>query len=88
MVWWFVSQNVMIVFFCHAARFENRGGLMSALGQVGGRFMPSRDIPESSVSKIKIFLRIVTPLRYPFVFCSNSNSNRNSNRTGLDDWTG
>lgn len=21
--------------FCHAARFENRGGLMSALGQVG-----------------------------------------------------
>lgn len=35
MVWWFVSQNVMIVFFCPAARFENRGGLMSALGQVG-----------------------------------------------------
>lgn len=25
--------NVMIVFFCHAARFENRGGLMSALGK-------------------------------------------------------
>lgn len=47
--------------------------------------MPSRDIPESSVSKIKIYWRNVTTLRYP-----RSYSAAIAIAIGLNglDWTG